>query len=147
MAYSRLIFNTQTLAIMNMLDPGETLEYDWSIDEDYSIVLVEGSVSINDTTLEGVQEYRIQPNENLSVTGAGNKRSVFISLFRVDNDEIIDQIVSSDAKNKMKIFSPEWFEEGQPSNPDTSREPNFSAGNHVFTKSIINEQIMQSEWN
>ena len=84
MAYSRLIFNTQTLAIMNMLDPGETLEYDWSIDEDYSIVLVEGSVSINDTTLEGVQEYRIQPNENLSVTGAGNKRSVFISLFRVE---------------------------------------------------------------
>ena len=130
-----------------MLDPGETLEYDWSIDEDYSIVLVEGSISVNDTTLEGVQEHRIQPNENLKVTGTGTERSFFISLFRVDNDEVIDQIVSQDAKNRMKNFSPEWFESGHPSDPDTSWESDFSTGNHVYTKTTINEQIMQSEWN
>ena len=147
MAYSRLIFNTQTLALMNMLDPGETLEYDWSIDEDYSIVLVEGSISVNDTILEGVQEYRIQPNENLKVTGVGTERSFFISLFRVDNDEVIDQIVSQDAKNRMKSFAPEWFESGNPANPDTSWESDFSVGDHVYTKTIINDQIMQSEWN
>ena len=132
---------------MNMLDPGETLEYDWSIDEDYSIVLVEGSISVNDTTLEGVQECRIQPNENLSVTGAGDGRSIFISLFRVDNDEVIDQIVSQDAKNRMKTFAPEWYGVGYPTIPETSWEPGFTVGNHVYTKSIINEQIMQSEWN
>ena len=83
MAYARLVFNSQTLAIMNMVDPGETINYDWSIDEDYSIVLVEGSVTVNGSLLTGVTEHRVQPNEQLSMTGTGDTRSYCISLFRV----------------------------------------------------------------
>lgn len=146
MAYARLVFNTQTLAIMNIVDPGETINYDWSLDEDYSVVLVEGSVTIGETTLTGVNEYRVQPDEQLSATGAGDSRSVFISLFRVDSDSAMDQIVSETSKTRMRTFAPTWIDAGWPDNPVTTWASEFTSGNHTYTKAIMETQIANSEW-
>ena len=146
MAYAKLVFNTQTLAIMNMVDPGETLNYDWSLDEDYSVVLVEGSVSIANTTITGVNEYRVQPNQQLSITGTGDSRSICISLFRVDDDNVMDQIVTEASKIRMRTFAPTWIDDGWPADPITSWEPEFTSGNHTYTKAIMETQIANSEW-
>ena len=63
MAYSRAVFNTESLVILNMLDFGETINYDWTVNEDFSIVLMEGSIQLHDgTTLNELKEYRVQPN-------------------------------------------------------------------------------------
>ena len=147
MAYSKLLFNTQTLAILNILDPGESLDYDWSIDEDYSIVLIEGSIVIGENTLTGISEYRVQPNEQLSVTGAGDIRNCFISLFRVDKDSTMDQLVSEESKIRMRTFSPTWFDDIWPDTPPSSWKSDFSSGNYTFTKVNIEEQIANSGWN
>ena len=146
MAYARLVFNTQTLAIMNIVDPGETLNYDWSIDEDYSVLLVGGAVTINGTEVSGVNEYRVQPNEQLSITGAGSSRSICISLFRVDDDNVMDQIVSEASKTRMRTFAPTWVNDGWPTDPITSWESEITSGNHTYTKAIIETQIANSEW-
>ena len=82
MATSKCLFNTQTLSIFNMVDPGETIKYNWSIDQDYSVVVLEGSIDINSTVVKAVNEYRVQPNANIDATGLGSSRSYFISLFR-----------------------------------------------------------------
>ena len=146
MAYARLVFNSQTLAIMNMVDPGETINYDWSIDEDYSIVLLEGSVTVNGNVLEGVIEHRVQPNEQLSMTGTGDTRSYCISLFRVDDDTVMDQIVSETGKTRMRTFEPTWIDAGWPSDPDTTWGDDFTSGNYTYTKAIVETQIANSEW-
>ena len=147
MAYARSIFNTQTLTILNSVDPDETLNYDWSIDEDYSVVLLEGSITISGTTLEGVCEHRIQPNEQLSVTGVGTTRSYFITLFRIDNDNVADQIVSETSKTKMRTYAPSWYGDGFPENPEVTWAPDFqNSGNYTLTKSIIDTQVANSEW-
>lgn len=74
MATSKVIFTTETLAILNMLENGETINYNWNVDEDYSIVLVEGSIGLHDgNTLTGVKEHRIQPNTNLDATCVSSK--------------------------------------------------------------------------
>ena len=146
MAYARLVFNTQTMAIMNIVDPGETVNYDWSLNEDYSIVLVEGSIAIGGSTLTGVNEYRVQPNEQLSATGAGATRSIFISLFRVDNDGAVDQLVSEASKTRMRTFAPTWIGDGWPSDPTTTWASEFTSGNHTYTKAIMETQIANSEW-
>ena len=150
MAYARSIFNTQTLTILNSVDPGETLNYDWSIDEDYSIVLLEGLIAVSGTILDGVSEHRIQPNEQLSVIGAGTKRSYFISLFRIDNESVADQIVSSANKNRMQTFTPDWYDSCIPENPDpiaTWKSEFQNVGNYTLTKSILDTQIANSDWN
>ena len=56
MATAKCLFNTQTLSIFNMVDPGETINYNWSIDQDYSVVVLEGSIDINSTVVKAVNE-------------------------------------------------------------------------------------------
>ena len=149
MAYARSIFNTQTLTILNSVDPGETINYDWSIDEDYSIVLLGGSIQLQDSSvLSGVNEYRVQPDVELSATGLGDTRSYFISLFRIDNEHVADQIVSAANKTRMITFTPSWYADGYPENPDNTWESDFdgSSGNFTLTKSIIDTHIANSEW-
>ena len=148
MAYSRALFNTETLAILNMIDPDETITYDWSIDEDYSIVLVQGSIRMHDnTTLAGVNEYRVQPNTNLVATGLGSARSYFISLFKIDGDSVADQIVTEANKTRMRTFAPTWYSDGLPPSPTATWEPDFVSGDYTYTTSILNSQVSVSEWN
>ena len=143
MATSKVIFTTDTLAILNMLDNAESLHYNWSVDEDYSIVLVEGSITVNGTTLTGVQEHRIQPNTNLDVTCEGSERAYFITLFDATRDSLIDQIISADSKTKLKTYAPSWYSNGMPAIGDvvSSWESEFNSGHLVFSKSDIDTQI------
>ena len=147
MAYSRAIFNTETLAILNMIDPDESITYDWNIDEDYSIVLVRGSIRMHDnTTLTGVNEYRVQPNTNLVATGLGSSRSYFISLFKIDGDVVADQLVTESNKTRMRTFSPTWYSEGLPQNPTSTWESEFISGDYTYTIDTLNSQVSVSEW-
>ena len=143
MATSKVIFTTDTLAILNMLDNEESLHYNWSVDEDYSIVLVEGSIRVNGTTLTGVQEHRIQPNTNLDVTCESSERAYFITLFDATRDSLIDQIISADSKTKLKTYAPSWYSNGMPAIGDvvSSWESEFNSGHLVFSKSDIDTQI------
>lgn len=144
MATSRISFTTETLAILNMLENGETINYNWSVDEDYSIVLVEGSISLHDgTTLTGVKEHRIQPNINLDATCVSSERAYFITLFDATRDGLIDQIISSTSKNKLRSYAPSWYDIGIPPSDSviSNWESSFSSGHLVYAKSDIDTQI------
>jgi len=140
------MFNTQTLAIFNMVDPYETIHYNWNIDQEYSIAVMEGTVNINGFIVDSVNEHRIQPNEFLDATGIGSKRSYFISLFRIDDDEVADQILSESNIARTRTFSPTWYNDINPMNPDTSWESLFAPGHFMLTKDIINSQVGLSNW-
>ena len=147
MAYARAIFNTESLVILNMLDSGETINYDWSIDEDYSIVLMEGSISLSDgSELSGVHEHRIQPNTQLAVTATSPGRSYFVTLFKISRESLADQLVTDNNKTRMRTFAPDWFDSSIPTNPKTTWENEFTSGNYTYTKDIMNNQIANSEW-
>ena len=150
MAISKCSFNTETLCIFNMLDQGETIDYDWSINTDYSVVVMEGSVQFqNSTTVNYVNEYRIQPNENLTATAISPGRSYFISLFRIDVESIANQIINEASKNKAKTFVPEWYEYGAPDfseNLDISWKDEFVSGDYTLTKTLIDSQISLGDW-
>jgi len=150
MAISKCSFNTETLCIFNMLDQGETIDYDWSINTDYSVVVMEGSVQFqNSTTVNYVNEYRIQPNENLTATAISPGRSYFISLFRIDVESIANQIINEASKNKAKTFVPEWYEYGAPDfseNPNITWKDEFVSGDYTLTKTLIDSQILSGDW-
>ena len=148
MAVSKALFNNKTLAILNMLESGETLEYDWSVNEDYSIVLFHGDVDVNGTLLSGVSEHRVQPNENLQVRCLSEGRAYFISLFKVEREELADQILNQDSKNRIYTFVPDWYDTtGYPASAKQTWEDDFISGDYIYTKTILNEQIQTSDWN
>ena len=146
MATAKCLFNTQTLSIFNMVDPGETINYNWSIDQDYSVVVLEGSIDINSTVVKAVNEYRVQPNANIDATGLGSSRSYFISLFRIDDDSVADQILTEANKTRTRTFAPTWYNNGVPTNPETSWESLFTSGHYVLSKDDINNQVAASNW-
>lgn len=143
MATSRVSFTTETLAILNMLESGETINYDWVVDEDYSIVLAEGSIDVNQTLLTGVAEHRIQPNTYLTATCISSERAYFITLFDATRDGLIDQIISSTSKTKLRSYAPYWYDEGMPSSDSITSnwESSFSSGHLVYGKGDIDAQI------
>ena len=147
MATSKLLFTTETIAILNMLDPGESMYYDWTIDEDYSIVLLEGSVQVHDNSIiTGINEYRVQPNTNLYATALGSERCYFVSLFKITDDHVADQIINETSKNKLKSYTPTWYDNGLPNTEIDSLNYSFSSGNYTLTKSIIDSQISDANW-
>jgi hypothetical protein len=146
MAYAKVLFNTETLAILNMVNPGETLSYDWSLDEDYSIVLCQGSIQMPDQTiLTGVTEHRVQPDTNLSVIGMGSVASYYISLFRIDNDHIADQIVTQQNKKIMKTVIPTWYDNGLGLTQVSTWESEFTEGDFILSQHLLNIQVGLSE--
>jgi len=148
MAVSKALFNNKTLAILNMVDSGETLEYDWSVNEDYSIVLFQGDIDVNGTLVSGVAEHRVQPNENLQVRCLSEGRAYFISLFKVEREELADQILNQDSKNRIYTFVPDWYgTTGYPASAKQTWEDDFVSGDYIYTKTILNEQIQTSDWN
>jgi len=142
-AIAKVLFTTETLAILNMLDSGESVHYNWAVDEDYSIVLVEGSITINGIVLSNVQEHRVQPNTNLDATCESSERAYFITLFDATRDSLMDQIISADSKTKLKTYAPSWHDNKIPSTEDvvSNWESEFNSGNLVFSKSDIDTQI------
>jgi len=147
MAYAKVLFNTETLAILNMVNPGETLSYDWSLDEEYSIVLCQGSIQLHDqSTLTGVTEYRVQPDTNLHAIGMGSIASYYISLFRIDKDHIADQIVTHENKRIMKTVTPTWYDTGSGLNQSTTWESEFIEGDFILSQYLLNIQVGLSEW-
>jgi len=148
MAVSKALFNNKSLAILNMLEAGETLEYDWSVNEDYSIVLFQGDIDVNGTLVSGVAEHRVQPNENLQVRCLSEGRAYFISLFKVEREELADQILNQDSKNRIYTFVPDWYDTtGYPASAKQTWEDDFISGDYIYTKTILNEQIQTSDRN
>tara|TARA_B100001939_G_scaffold347559_1_gene369550 strand:- start:532 stop:975 length:444 start_codon:yes stop_codon:yes gene_type:complete len=147
MAIAKPMFNNKTLAILNMVNPDETIFYDWSVDEDYSIVLLNGSIELNDGTISAVTEHRIQPNENLVATCMSPERAYFITLFKISRQSLAEQIISEEAATRIQTYAPDWYDLGHPLDVKTSWEEDFVSGSYTYTRDILNTQILNSDWN
>ena len=147
MAIAKPMFNNKTLAILNMVNPDETIFYDWSVDEDYSIVLLNGSIELNDGTISAVTEHRIQPNENLVATCMSPERAYFITLFKISRQSLAEQIISEETATRIQTYAPDWYDQGHPFDAKTSWEEDFVSGSYTYTRDILNTQILNSDWN
>jgi len=105
--------------------------------------LAEGSIDVNQTILTGVAEHRIQPNTYLTATCISSERAYFITLFDATRDGLIDQIISSTSKTKLRSYAPYWYDEGMSSSDSITSnwESSFSSGHLVYGKGDIDAQI------
>ena len=91
MASVELTFDPKSLVIANLMLAGETIDYDWSIDEMYQIVVTKGTVVIDGGSYDAISINDISPGTKLSI--AATTDASFLTLLRSDNASVIEQIM------------------------------------------------------
>ena len=97
MASVKTTFDQKSLVIANILSAGETIDYSWSVDEMYQIVVTKGTVTIGGTSYDAISVNDIPAGTNLSVTATTD--ASFLTLLRSDNASVVNQIMPEDATN------------------------------------------------
>ena len=97
MASVKTTFDQKSLVIANILIAGETIDYSWSVDEMYQIVVTKGTVTIGGTSYDAISVNDIPAGTNLSVTATTD--ASFLTLLRSDNSSVVNQIMPEDATN------------------------------------------------
>jgi hypothetical protein len=123
MASVKTTFDPKSLVIANILSAGETIDYSWSVDEMYQIVVTKGTVVIGGTSYDAISVNDISAGTNLSVTATTD--ASFVTLLRSDNSSVVNQIMPEDGTNYydfMQGYLPSWYDQGIPATPPSSIE-------------------------
>ena len=98
MANIKLIKDDHSFYIMNLLDVGERISYDWTLSGAYSVIVGKGKVSIGtDITasknITALGLYKISSGEKLICDSIENNQSIFVVPFLLDDDVIMNELV------------------------------------------------------
>ena len=135
-------FDQKSLVIANILSAGETIDYSWSVDEMYQIVVTKGTVVIGGTSYNAISVNDIPAGTNLSVTATTD--ASFLTLLRSDNSSVVNQIMPEDATNYydfMQGYTPSWYAQGLPDVPPPTIET--VAGNKTVTSADMKASVLE----
>ena len=121
MANIKTTFDPKSLVIANILSAGETIDYSWSVDEMYQIVITKGTVTIGGSSYDAISVNDIPAGTNLSVTATTD--ASFLTLLRSDIASVVNQIMPEDGTNYFDImqgYTPSWYAQGIPDTPPPS---------------------------
>ncbi len=142
MASVKTTFDQKSLVIANILSAGETIDYSWSIDEMYQIVVTKGTVVIGGTSYDAISVNDIPSGTSLSVTATTD--ASFLTLLRSDNSSVVNQIMPEDATNYydfMQGYTPSWYAQGLPDVPPPTIET--VAGNKTVTSADMKASVLE----
>ncbi len=143
MASVKTTFDQKSLVIANILSAGETIDYTWSVDEMYQIVVTEGTVTIGGTAYDAISVNDIPAGTNLSVTATTD--ASFLTLLRSDNESVVDQIMPGDGNAAsyfefMRDFRPSWYANGHPDVPPGTISS--GSGNATLTSQDVKTMVL-----
>jgi len=143
MANIKTTFDPKSLVIANIMNAGETIDYAWSIDEMYQIVVTKGTVTIDGLSYAAISINDIPAGTNLSVTATTD--ASFLTLLRSDNESVVDQIMPGDGNAAsyfefMRDFRPSWYADGHPDVPPGTISS--GSGNMTLTLSDIKAMVL-----
>ena len=121
MASVKTTFDQKSLVIANILSAGETIDYSWSVDEMYQIVVTKGTVTIGGISYDAISVNDIPAGTNLSATATTD--ASFLTLLRSDNASMVNQIMPEDGTNYydfMQGYTPSWYAQGLPDVPPST---------------------------
>ena len=120
MADIKLAKDDHSFYIMNMLDIGEQIQYDWALSQSYSVIISSGVVSIGtdvttSATRTAIGLYRVPPGENLICTSIA-QQAVFLIPFILD-DAIMEELFPiastlSQLRGSSSYLTPFVFDDG-----------------------------------
>ncbi|NRA13582.1 MAG: hypothetical protein HRT57_16695 [Crocinitomicaceae bacterium] len=144
MAEIKLAYDPKSMVIANVLHAGDKIDYAWTIDEMYQIVIIKGSVVFGGSSYDALAIKDVQPNTNLVVTASTD--ASFLTLLRSDNESVVNQILPPDASvpsyyDFIKDYRPDWYDNGFPDVPPDCIEG--SSGNLTLTSQDLKTMVME----
>ena len=142
MASVKTTFDQKSLVIANILSAGETIDYSWSVDEMYQIVITKGTVTIGGSSYDAISVNDIPAGTNLSVTATTD--ASFLTLLRSDNASVVNQIMPEDGTNYydfMQGYTPSWYAQGIPDTPPPSIPT--VAGDKTVTSADMKSMVLE----
>ena len=142
MASVKTTFDQKSLVIANILSAGETIDYSWSVDEMYQIVITKGTVTIGGSSYDAISVNDIPAGTNLSVTATTD--ASFLTLLRSDNASVVNQIMPEDGTNYydfMQGYTPSWYAQGIPDTPPPSIPT--VAGDKTVTSADMKTMVLE----
>ena len=142
MASVKTTFDQKSLVIANILSAGETIDYSWSVDEMYQIVITKGTVTIGGSSYDAISVNDIPAGTNLSVTATTD--ASFLTLLRSDNASVVNQIMPEDGTNYydfMQGYTPSWYAQGIPDTPPPSIPT--VAGDKTVTSADMKSMLLE----
>ena len=142
MASVKTTFDQKSLVIANILSGGETIDYSWSVDEMYQIVITKGTVTIGGSSYDAISVNDIPAGTNLSVTATTD--ASFLTLLRSDNASVVNQIMPEDGTNYydfMQGYTPSWYAQGIPDTPPPSIPT--VAGDKTVTSADMKSMVLE----
>jgi hypothetical protein len=142
MASVELTYDPKSLVIANLMLAGETIDYDWSIDEMYQIVVTKGTVVIDGGSYDAISINDISPGTKLSI--AATTDASFLTLLRSDNGSVIEQIMPEDGVANyyefMQSYRPDWYDQGVPDVPPATI--NITSGDVLVTSADMKSMVL-----
>ena len=143
MANIKTTFDPKSLVIANIMSAGETIDYSWSIDEMYQIVVTKGTVTIGGLSYAAISVNDVLAGTNLSVTATTD--ASFLTLLRSDNESMVDQIMPGDGNAAsyfgfMGDFRPSWYANGRPGVPPGTISS--GSGNVTLTSQDVKTMVL-----
>ena len=144
MANIKQAYDPKSMVIANVLHAGDKIDYAWTIDEMYQIVVTKGTVICDGTTFDAIAIKDVQPNAVLSVTALTD--ASFLTLLRSDNKSVVDQILPPDNSvpsyyDFIKDYKPDWYNNGFPDVPPDCIE--CSTGDLILTSQDLKTMVME----
>ena len=142
MANIKTTFDPKSLVIANIMSAGEAIDYAWSIDEMYQIVVTKGTVVVDGTSYDAISVNDIPAGTNLSVTATTD--ASFLTLLRSDNASVVNQIMPEDGTNYydfMQGYTPSWYAQGIPDTPPPSIPT--VAGDKTVTSADMKSMVLE----
>lgn len=142
MASVKTTFDQKSLVIANILSAGETIDYSWSVDEMYQIVITKGTVTIGGSSYDAISVNDVPAGTNLSVTATTD--ASFLTLLRSDNASVVNQIMPEDGTNYydfMQGYTPSWYAQGIPDTPPPSIPT--VAGDKTVTSADMKSMVLE----
>ena len=141
MASVTTTFDPKSLVIANIMNAGETINYDWIIDEMYQIVITKGTVIFNGSSYDSISIIDVPAGTEFAIEASID--SSFLTLLRSDNESVIVQIMPADTTNYfefMRDFRPSWYDQGVPDvPPDTIT---VGTGNVTVTSADMKSMVL-----
>ena len=152
MANVKLFKDSHSLYIVNLINTGEQLQYDFALSKSFTVLVGKGVASVGTdstaaTNRTAIGLYRVPPNEKMICSALSGEPVLAVSLFVLSDSTIMQELIpNSSTRNQLQSSSSNLISFDFQNDMVKMTEQyvyNNTIGNSVVTLSDLNTKLLE----